>query len=355
MPKGLYINIWDYINDSYPFQVFLGGRGTGKTYSALRGVTQDNRLAYGRKFIYMRRTQAELDLLCDTKQGEGANPFKPINTDFHTNYGFTSIVKNLMGVYNRTLGDDEQYLYEGVPLGYGVALSTISKIRGLSFDDCDILIYDEFIKEKHVNKMRGECDALFNAIETINRNRELKGCKPIQVILLANSNDIYNEIFIGLGIVTDVEQMTRQGKEHRYFADRGLAIHIMQDNPTFTEKKSQTALYKLTKGTQFNEMALHNEFSYNDFSDIKHLELKGYKAIIGIGKAWIYKKKSEQRFYVCYAQAKVPHYNSDNEIDRHAFNRIIGMKLFDLSMSHTITYESYELKSLILDIIGLSD
>lgn len=354
MENDLYINIWDYVNDRYPFQIFIGGRGTGKTYSALRGLVIDGKVEKNRKFIIMRRTAEELDFMCDSKTGEGANNFKPINDDYNTNYGYTSIVKNLLGIYHRTVGDEGGYNYVGNPLGYGVALSTISKIRGLSFEDCDYLIYDEFIKEKHVRKMKGECDALFNAIETINRNRELKGAKPIKVILLANSNDIYNEICVGLGVVTEMEKMVRTGKEHRYFDDRGLAIHIMKDNPRFVEQKQKTALYRLTEGTTFNEMALHNSFAYNDFSDVKHLDLKGYEPVVGLGKAWIYKKKGEQRFYVTYAEARVPHYTYGNELDKYAFNRIIGVKLFDLSMVHAITYESYELKEMVLDTIGLT-
>lgn len=350
--ENIYLNIWDYKDDKYPFQVFIGARGCGKTYSALRGVIQGE--CEG-KFIYMRRTQDELDLVMDSKQGEGANPFKPINDDFYTNYGFTSIVPHLLGVYHRTVNENNNYVYEGQPIGYGVSLSTIAKIRGLSFEDCDILIYDEFIKEKHIRKMKGESDALFNALETINRNRELKGKKPVMCYLLANSNDIYNEIFIGLGIVTDIERMLRQGKEHKYFPERGLAVHVLKDNPAYTEKKSQTALYKLTAGTQFSDMALHNDFSYNDFSDIKHLELKGFQAVVGLGKAWVYKKKGERLFYVCYASAKVPHYTYGNEIDRHAFNRIIGMVLYEESMQHNVIYETYELKEIILDTIGLNN
>lgn len=348
-----YLNIWDYKNNQYPFNIFIGGRGYGKTYSALRGVSVGGELAKGRKFILMRRTQTELDLLCDSNQGEGANPLKPINEDFHVNYGFTGIVQNLKGCYAREVNENGNFDYIGSPIGYGVALSTIAKIRGLSFEDCDVLIYDEFIKEKHVNKMRGEFDALMNAVETINRNRELKGGKPIQVYLLANSNDIYNDIFVGLGIVTDIERMIRQGKEHKYYPQRGLAVHVMSDSSIFTEQKSKTALYKLTAGTQFADMSLHNEFSFNDFSDIKHLELKGFEPICGLGKAWIYKKKGQTLFYVCYASAHVPHYSYPNEIDKRAFNRVIGMKLYDLSMVHAIAYESYELKSIILDTIGL--
>ena len=84
-----FINIYDYSDREYPFQIFIGGRGVGKTYSALSGATVPERQD---KFIFMRRTQAELDLLLDTDRGEGLNPFKPINKDFGRNIGMKSLV-----------------------------------------------------------------------------------------------------------------------------------------------------------------------------------------------------------------------------------------------------------------------
>ena len=93
-----FINIYDYADTDYPFQIFIGGRGVGKTYSALSGATDPERQD---KFIFMRRTQAELDLLLDTDRGEGLNPFKPINKDFGRNIGMKSLVKNMAGIYHR--------------------------------------------------------------------------------------------------------------------------------------------------------------------------------------------------------------------------------------------------------------
>ena len=78
-----YCNIWDYQDKNYPFQLFLGGRGTGKTFSALSDPVLKNR-----PFIYMRRTLDELELLQDANGAEGANPFRPINEAYHRNIGF---------------------------------------------------------------------------------------------------------------------------------------------------------------------------------------------------------------------------------------------------------------------------
>lgn len=343
--KMKYINVWDYASAEYPFQIFLGGRGTGKTFSALKGV-----ITQGRRFIFMRRTAQELDLMLDSDRGEGANPFKPINKELGRDLGLFRIVKNLAGVYNREMIEDKLQPV-GVPLGYGVALSTISSIRGIDFSDCDICIYDEFIPEKHVRRIKNEGTALFNAYETMCRNRELAGKPPMLLYMLANSNDLYNDIFIELGIVSDIEKMTRKGKADMYFKDRGLAIHLLSNNEDFVEAKSQTALYKLTAGSTFSDMALNNKFAYEDFSLIGRQSLTGFRPVIGIGRAYMYIKKGESLIYISYARARCPVLNIDNESDRLCFYSDYGRMLKNYYIKGRICFESYELKRIILDLI----
>lgn len=342
-----YLNIWDYKNKDYPFQIFIGGRGTGKTYSALTGALKLS----PDKFLYMRRTAQELDLMLDSeKYGEGANPFKPINRDTGRDVGLSKIVKNLAGIYNREMVDGKLSPV-GAPIGYGVALSTISTIRSISLEDCTDCFYDEFIPERHVRKIKSEGTALLNAYETICRNRELSGFPPLRLWLLANSNDIYNDIFIELNIVSDIEKMTRKGQSDLYLKDRGLAIHLVNNNTEYVDEKKKTALYKLTAGSKFSEMALDNKFSYNDFSLIRHENLTGYRPICGIGKGFIYGKKGDSLLYVTYAPARCPVYDIETEQGRRNFFNDYGRKMHKYFIYSKITFESYELKQTILDLI----
>lgn len=349
--KSDFINIFEYRKPDYPFQIFIGGRGTGKTYSALKG-SLDKSCVFG-KFIYMRRLASELELILDDeKKGEGVNPFKPINKDMGVNVGLTRINKKLAGIYNREIGEDGKITHLGEPLGYGAALSTLSGIRGVDFSDCTDWIYDEFIPETHIKKMAGESDALLNAYETINRNREMFGTPPIRLWLLANSNNIYNPIFVGLGIVAECEKMLRQGKPHRYIKERGLAIHILPPAKSFVDKKKNTALYRLTKGTRFYDMALENKFSYNDFSLIKYEPLKGWTPICQVEDCYIYKKKGEQRIHCSYQPAKCPKYKVSEKQDLIRFQQEQGLTLYPYFVKGLMTFESYELKEEILNIIS---
>ena len=340
-----YINIWDYYDSRYPFQIFIGGRGTGKTFSALKGA-----LLSDKDFIYMRRTAQELDLMLDTPRGEGANPFKPLNKELGRDIGMASIVKNLAGIYNRELIEDKVQPV-GAPIGYGVALSTIASIRSLSFENCELCIYDEFIPEKHVRRIKNEGTALLNAYETMNRNRELKGEPPMLLYLLANSNDIYNDIFIELGIVADIEKMVRKGRADLYLTERGLAVHLLSNNEEFTQAKSETALYKLTAGSTFADMALFNKFSYEDFSLIGSQRLTAYRPLCSIGKATLYMKKGDSFIYVSYARGQAPSFNIDIESDRMSFYNQYGRRLKQFYIKGRVCFESYELKRLILDLI----
>lgn len=342
-----FINIWEYKNVKYPFQIFIGPRGSGKTYSALENCIKDKK-----KFIYMRRTQKELDLTLDSdKRGEGANPFRPINKNNNMNVGLLPINENLAGIYNRKEVDNK-IIPEGAPIGYGVALSTVASIRGIDFSDCIYLIYDEFIPELHVRKLKNEGEAILNAYESINRNRELFKEDPLLFFLLANSNNIYNPLFITLNIVSDIEKMLSRNQKDIYFNSRGLAVHLIEPPESFKEKKAKSALYKLAGDSQFTDMALNNKFSFNDFNFCESRSLKGYSPVISLNKKFfLYKKKGEEIFYFSYASARCFNFNVNTDQGKRLFYQEYGLILRDYYTAGRIFFESYEMKELLLEIL----
>lgn len=340
-----YLNIWNYKDDKYPFQFFISGRGYGKTYSALKGLP-DGKVSD--KLLFMRRTKQELDLITDVNGKEGANPFKKLNKNEGTNLGFVKTKDGLSTIYEREMVDDKLQP-KGLPLGYGVALSTISSLRGIDFSDCSDWVYDEFIPEVHVSKMRGEGDALLNAYETVNRNRELEGEKPISFFALGNSNNLNVPIFQSLGIVTDLERMLRKGKQEKLYPDRGLAVHIFGDSSDFTQKKSQTALYRLTKGTKFSEMSLKNKFAFDDFSLVEYKNIKGYSPICSLYDFTIWQDKEGLSLYCSYASGTCKYYNMDTLQGRRSFKSEIAPNLQGMFIKGYIKFESYDIKLKIVE------
>ena len=352
----LYIYVYDYKNPQYPFQFFIGSRGDGKTYSALGGAIEEKDVG---KFIYSRVTDKEWKILLGKRGGDGSNPFKSYNENNKTNYGLEKINDALAGIYERETCEDGKLRCIGAPIGYSSALYNIADIRGQDFSDCTDWILDEFVPEKHKRALPDMADAFFNAYETIARNRELDRKPPLRFWGISNSNNIYNDMFKGLGIVADLERMTRKGQTDKYYPDRRLAVHLLKNSKIFEEAKAQTALYQLAKGTRFADMALNNEFAYDDFSLVEYVKLRDYRPIVNINNGknttsvTIYGRKGGSDIYASYAPAEhVESFNISKDHEKKFFKELYGSKLYNKYILGRLKFESYEIKCIILEIIA---
>ena len=231
MSKDYFINVQDYFKENINFYFFIGGRGVGKTYSTIRYL---DTLDF---FIYMRYSVDELEKSI-------GNTDNPEDNDFFCYRGYNlnqqSKERGFYGIYK----DD-------ILKGYGVALATFYKIRGVNYERAEVLFLDEFIPEKNARRiLKDPSDALFNSIESINRNREFFDVPPIKVIACANSNNIYNEIFVALNVIQDVEMTLRM--DNKIFCDpeRDLQIAILESKKDFIEKKKNTSKKSTSKKTE---------------------------------------------------------------------------------------------------------
>ena len=283
--KG-YLDFNYIMKDKNIFIFIVGGRGSGKTYGAIEYALLNNK-----KFLFMRRTQTQIDLIKD----ENFSPFKAIDKSICVH----NINKNLTGIYRGEYDANEQrYIESGAPIGYMCALSTISNIRGFDASDVELIIYDEFIGEAHERVIKNEGQAFLNAYETINRNRELNGDEPVKVIALANSNMLANPLFIELELVTPVEKMMNTGNTEYKNFNRGVSVYMVNKSPVL-DKKQKTALYRLTgENSEFYNMALRNRFTAEELDHIETQDLKQYKLICTVGELAIYKHKSMKIYYI---------------------------------------------------------
>ena len=324
LPSG-YLNIRGILSYKCTFNFIVGGRATGKTYGALDYV-QDNNI----KFMLMRRTQAQADLI----NKPDFSPFKPVCDDRHIDITTASVSK-----YNaRFIKDDET-------IGYTCALSTIANMRGFDASDVKILIYDEFIPERHERPIKSEGAAFLNAYETMNRNRELKGKRPLTVLCLANAFDIANPIFLELGLVGIAEKMKQNGRELYIDRDKSILI-LMPDSNKIMKEKSETALYKLTEGSEFKAMALNNDFIYNPTDNIKSLPLREFNPVVTVGEITIYKHKSKRLYYVSEHRTGNPPTFTTDEIGLKRYIKNYGMRFYRLYMQNCFKFEIMLTKSL---------
>ena len=323
-----YLDIEKILSYRQPFNFCVGGRATGKTYGSLL-TAYNNRI----RFILMRRTQTQCDLINKPE----FNPYKAINQDIGSNITVKSVSK-----YNSKI--IEEFEESENILGYTCALSTISNMRGFDASDVQLLIYDEFIPEKHERPLKNEGSAFLNAYETINRNRELKGSDPVQVLCLANAFNIANPIFLELGLVGRCEKMKNSGQELYIDKDRGILI-VMLYNSRISKAKADTALYRLSSGS-YSDMALSNDFIYNSTDNIKSLALKEYTLICTVGEISIYRHKSRRTYYVSeHRTGTAPQYKSD-EVNLMRYRKNHGMLLYSAYMRNNITFENMLTKSL---------
>jgi hypothetical protein len=324
-----YIDIRAIMALNLPFNFIVGGRATGKTFTSLETVVEDNI-----KFMYTRRTQAQADLI----NKADFSPFKSLNMTFNWHIGTEILSKYNAGFYKQVLQDDI-YVNNGSPIGYTSALSTISNIRGFDASDIDVWLYDEFIPEQHERPIKNEAAAFFNAYETINRNRELTGRKPLQVLCLANANDLANPLFLELGLIRKAVQMRRKKQEIYIDNERGIGLFILARSP-ISEKKKQTALYKLTGGSTFEKMSINNDFSGNEIGRLATRPLIEYKPIVTVGEITIYQHKSSRVYFISTHKIGSPPSYGTGAAETARFRRAYQW-IWDEYMENNIEFEEY--------------
>ena len=343
-PDDLYFSIRSLFQYGAAFNYVIGGRGTGKTYGAIKAMIE-----LGERFIFMRRTQTQLEQVMQQKEIEldsgekvigDLTPFKKVCVD----NGWTSRI-------DRMSKDCYIIIINDKFAGYGVSLSTIKNIKGFDTSECNYIIYDEFIPEIHEKAMRGEGDAFLNAYETINRNRELEGKPAVQAFLLANSTDIDAPLLSDLEITEEVERMINKGKSFRYFADRGYTMSLLKAK-AFTEAKKNTVLYKFSKGLKFSKMAFDTRVAYDDFSNIRQYDIKMFRPIYVFGEYTFYRHKSEGWLYISKCPSNCKERYPDNEYGTRQVKLSYGRDLYVEYMQNTMKFESYRCKKLLTRLVS---
>lgn len=284
-----YVEAHLWFDDPAPIVFAIGGRGIGKTFNALDVLTGEMPET---KYIYMRRTQSQIDA-CKLPE---LNPFKSINKKKGRDYVMSAMGKYVAGIYHGVV-EDGALKATGAPVGIGIALSVFSNIRGVDGLDYDLLLFDEFIKEHHERPIQAEGEAFLNAYETLNRNRELEGIKPLKAILLSNSNDLASPILDSFGLIDLVDKMQRKGRNYATAAHGMIAVYLYHDSP-ISKRKEATALYKATSNKDFSAMSLENSFSAANYEYVRALPLQEFKPLVSIGNCTVYQHASNNTFYV---------------------------------------------------------
>lgn len=308
--------------------IIIGGRGIGKTYSAFSFLDADDK----KPFIYMRNTDVQLQESC-TAFG---NPFKRWAADHGRVINMEMEKKHAL-----------IYEYEGEErkiIGYGVALSTFENLRGVDLSDVKYVLFDEFIERRKYTFKQFEC--FVNFYETVNRNRELLGESPLICILLSNSQKLDNPILAGYDLITIIEGMIKRGE--KIFRKEGLFLNLPSSE--ISELKRETSNYKLIKGSKIADEALNNAFAFDSFYGVVKRPLKEYIGICAIDDIYIYKHKSNGKYYACRSVCKnVKEFSSRDQ--RSLFLRTYGRGLEIAGATGDLEYSDFLVKSKLAEIM----
>lgn len=331
-----YLSIPAVLGYGQKFNYIWGGRGTGKTYGALKYCIEHKKI-----FAYMRSLQTQIDMI---KIPE-LSPFKKLNHDLGWSIYPKSVGKNIAVYYNAEIDENGKIKYTGNILGYAIALNTFANLRGFDASDVEIGIYDEFIPEKRERRVENAGYAFKNAYETMNRNRELEGINPIQFLLFSNSESLSCDMFIENGLMEKVSNMDINKQSLSIIRDRGIGLFNLYDSP-ISEKKKDTALYKMSgSDSAFNRMALGNEFYSVDYSGIKSMNIKELIPLCKMDAITIYQHKRKDLIYVTRHSSGTPPAYSNTDKDVKAFRRDF-IYLWDMYLSNKVMFEDITSKSL---------
>lgn len=312
-----YLNVNEIIEQPQPFIFITGARGIGKTYGFIKWFI-DHQIP----FIYMRRTKDESDL-------NGAEESSSITKNIR-DAGKIFSAKKIAKKFYQVFADDKEVCL-------CIGLSVIASVRGISLDQYDYILYDEFITEPHVRALRNEGLAVANAYETFNRNRELEGRPPIKMICLSNSLNIANDVFIQFDLVNTAEQLLYSKEE--IYSDSGKMLIICQNSP-ISARKAGTALYQ-SASEEYARLAIKNEFILNDFSYVRRMPLAQYQCKLSIGDLFIYKDKDGRSWYCTFTKGQTKKKYGSNHNDLKRMQRE-QMRLWWAYLDGKIIFDSYQ-------------
>lgn len=278
------------------------------------------------------------------------SPFAPINRDRGTNIRAFSIpdVASLGAFYPC----DDGNVPKGSAVGYIAALNGVTKFKGFDLSECDWMIFDEFIPASWERISRKEGDQLMNLYRTVARDREHRGRPPLKVMFLANAEEISNPIFNTLELTDVVADMQIQGEHERYIKERGIVIVRVQASKEFIDKEASSKIYAAMDGTAWASMSLGNNFAYNDFTAVKHVDLKKYSCFCKFkhNRKQYYLYHNESNWYVtkrCNGKLQnVDSYDLAREMDAERFYYNVVYDVRAEAIEGRMLFESFSLYDL---------
>ena len=99
-----------------------------------------------------------------------------------------------------------------------------------------------------------------------------------------------------------------------------MGIFMLSESP-ISNMKRNTALYRLTAGSEFERMSIDNDFASRDYANVVVRPLVEYRPIVAVGEICIYTHKNTNKLYVSLHTTGSPPKYSSGEADLRRFTR----------------------------------
>ena len=249
--------------------IIISSRGAGKTYSAKQRILRRFE-KHEERFLFLKRTEEEL------KATVGK-----FWDDFETKSRVFKHEKSCYYIGNRTVSHDEdgKQIEEIVwqLFGYSAALSTTAKLKGVSPQKVETILWDEFVAYDG-RYLRDEGQRLLDTIETVERMKD-----SIRVICTGNKNESgFYPVLHELGA-----PQSSNFEDNKIYSFKGGTIVVYSfTNKEYILAKSKTRLGRLARGTDYYESMIENknESSFSELVGAKPKRLKSTFTIIVKGQ-----------------------------------------------------------------------
>lgn len=242
----------------------ISSRGAGKTYSSKQRILRRFQKT-SEQFLFLKRFETELEATVTS-----------FWDDCLTDKRLFRFHKNRYQIGHReTDHDDEGNEVEEITwrnFGYASALSTTSKLKGISPQDVKTVLWDEFIPYDG-RYLPGEGTRLLDVMETVGRMKD-----DVRLIATGNKNeDGYYPVFHELGL-----PKTSDFEDNRVYSFKGGEVVVYSfTNDEYIRAKSKTKLGKVAKGTSYYESMIKNVKTSN-FSELMMTKPKNVKPLFTI-------------------------------------------------------------------------
>lgn len=354
MNKDIFYNIEDDLQGHEDCAVFivLGGRGTGKTYSTLKYLYENDE-----KFIFMKRTNRDINLMCQSLSHKAKqdglsmdlSPFKSINRDLGCNVKAFKMYDGLGGFWKCDTEDNPV----GDPIGYILSFNSVSKFKGYDMSDCNYIVFDEFIPLPYERVNRNEGLELLDLYRTVGRANNILHGTVLKLICLANSTTVSCPVLNELELADTLVSMKANQQSELYMYDRSIFIRVIEDVNGFREEEMKNPIYKAMRGTKWERMSLYNDFSYNDFTNVTRKSLKGMSCYCSVKhkEKTYYVYVGDSGYYMTYKKSNNPTFVFDLNLenDQKLFYQEVVITLRQECIEDNMKFETYEMYDLIVN------